>query len=90
MATVQTEMGMSLSVLRVDRFTSPIPIPRRRSFVTAVAVQTETGTGESVSAPSRSFHHHLLRFHYHFLPWRSLIAMVGEALKDEERVAEDL
>ena len=41
--------------------------PARR----AVAVETETETGESVSAPS---HHHLLRFHRHFLPWRSLVA----------------
>ena len=30
---VPNGMGMSLSVLRIDRFTSPIPIPRQRSFV---------------------------------------------------------
>jgi len=79
--TVLTEMGMSPSVLRVDRFTSPIPIPRRRSFIA-----TKTETGESVSSeftpPS------LLRFHCHFFggAWSP---QAGETL-DMERVADDL
>ena len=59
-----------------DCHTSPIPIPRRRSFVAAVAVQTEKETDESVSAPSRSFRHHTSRFYCHFLPWKSLVTAV--------------
>jgi len=37
----------------------------------------ETETGESVSAPSHSLQHHTLRFHYHLLPWRSLVTAGG-------------
>jgi len=79
---------MNLSVLRVDRFTSPIPISRRCSFVAAVA--NGNGEGEPVGAPSRSFHHHLLRFHCHFLTWKSLVTTGwGVALENEERAAGD-
>jgi hypothetical protein len=83
--TVQTEMAMSLSVLRVDRFTSPIPIPQRRSFVT---------NGESrVCQRSESFISPLL-----ITPVPPPPSSLeepghrrrGEALKDEERGAEDL
>lgn len=44
--TVETQMSMSLSVLRVDYFTSPIPIPGRRTL-TAVAVLAGAEIGES-------------------------------------------
>jgi len=46
---------MSLSVLRVDRFTSPIPIPRRRSFIVAVNSGPNGNGDRRVCQRSESF-----------------------------------
>jgi hypothetical protein len=79
---IQTEMGMSLSVLK--SIVSLHLFRFRGGVRSSGAVQTESETGESVSAPRCSFHNHLLRFHCHFLHWRSLVTTGGEALEDEE------